>query len=111
MAGFTALLILASASLQEATPAPAPPAPPSNPCQNEDVYGDFDVWVGTWNVYAPDTAEGPGAYQGLNRISKTNGGCLILEDWTGASGATGDSMNFYDPLAQAWRQIKKRQRF
>jgi len=63
--------------------------------------GDFDFWVGEWSVYAPDG----GALQGHNSITKKHGGCLIAEHWVSAKGSTGDSMNFYDPLTGAWRQV------
>jgi hypothetical protein len=68
---------------------------------SEAMHDDFDFWVGEWNVYAPD--DGP--YQGQNSITRTQGGCLIAERWNGASGSTGESMNFYDPLVGAWRQV------
>ncbi len=65
------------------------------------MHDDFDFWVGEWNVYAPDS----GPYQGQNSITKTQGGCLITEHWSGASGSSGESMNFHDPLMGAWRQV------
>jgi len=73
-------------------------APPA--CTGE-VHDDFDFWVGEWNVYAPD--DGP--YLGQNVIARINGGCLVTENWLGASGNPGESMNFYDPLIGAWRQV------
>ncbi len=88
-------LIASPAAL--AQQAPAQPAPP---CSAEQ-HDDFDFWVGTWNVYAP----GGGPYQGVNLIEKVNGGCLITEHWQGAQGSVGDSMNYYDPFAEAWRQV------
>ena len=90
----SALMAIAMPSISSAQQAPPPGCV-------EAVHGDFDFWVGEWNVYAPD--DGP--YQGHNSISKTQGGCLISEHWTGASGSTGESMNFYDPLLGAWRQV------
>jgi hypothetical protein len=74
---------------------------PSEPPCSDDIHGHFDFWLGEWNVYSPDN----GPYQGQNSIIKTNGDCLITEQWLGASGTTGDSMNFYDPLEEKWRQI------
>ncbi|MHA6287359.1 hypothetical protein [Maricaulis sp. CAU 1757] len=66
-----------------------------------EAHDDFDFWIGEWNVYAP----GAGPYQGFNRIEKTANGCLITEHWQGASGSAGQSMNYYDPFAGAWRQV------
>ncbi len=88
------LLALAMPTLAGAQ-ASAPP-----PCVAA-MHDDFDFWVGEWNVYAPDN----GPYQGHNSITKAQGGCLVSEHWTGGSGSTGESMNFHDPLAGAWRQV------
>lgn len=89
-----------SESAAEAEPAPAAPAQPAPPppCQ-EEVYRAFDFWIGTWNV----TSQGKQA--GTNRITSQEGGCLILEEWTGAQGGTGQSYNFYDTGIEKWRQV------
>tara|TARA_R110002073_G_scaffold6054_6_gene36506 strand:- start:11551 stop:12114 length:564 start_codon:yes stop_codon:yes gene_type:complete len=97
----SAKTLLASTILALAVPGivSAQQGPP--PGCAEAVHDDFDFWVGSWNVYAPD--DGP--YQGQNSITRTEGGCLITEHWSGASGSTGESMNFHDPLVGAWRQV------
>ena len=59
---------------------------------------EFDFWVGEWEVYAGDKLAG------LNRIEKLNDGAVIVENWTGTSGATGTSLNFYNPAVKKWRQ-------
>ncbi len=74
-----------------------PSAPP--PCQ-EAVYDAFDFWLGTWDVTTPD-----GQPAGVNVISEVENGCLLLEEWKGVSGNTGQSYNFYDPGLKKWRQI------
>ena len=70
------------------------------PCQYIPEFSQFDFWVGNWRVIGPG-----GGFQGSNRIEKTQGGCLILENWVSASGTTGTSMNFYDLHAKEWVQI------
>lgn len=98
----TILRTLAAAAALAAAPVTvtwAQSGPP--PGCTDAVHDDFDFWLGTWNVYAPD--DGP--YQGRNTITKSQGGCLITERWEGASGSTGESLNAYDPLAGAWRQV------
>ena len=82
------------------TPALAGAQTPPDACTSE-LHDDFDFWVGEWNVYAPD--DGP--YLGHNIIERINGGCLVTEHWVGASGNAGDSINVYDPLIGAWRQV------
>tara|TARA_R110001606_G_scaffold377951_3_gene537403 strand:+ start:1853 stop:2419 length:567 start_codon:yes stop_codon:yes gene_type:complete len=97
----SARTLLASALLAFAmTPGASAQQTPPQGC-NDTMHDDFDFWVGEWNVYAPD--DGP--YQGHNSITRAQGGCLISERWSGASGSTGESMNFYDPLVGAWRQV------
>lgn len=64
-------------------------------------YRDFDFWVGEWHVFDPES----GRKLGENSVTRRENGCLIVERWTSEGGATGMSMNFYDPLQDAWRQI------
>ena len=76
--------------------------PARSPCtEDSGPARDFDFWVGQWQVVQPDS----GDPAGNNRISVREGGCLLVEDWQGASGSTGMSINFQDPQRGAWRQI------
>ena len=96
--GLTAALVLAAGCAAAQQPAPAAPSQPA-PCSSE-AYRQFDFWLGTWDVAAPD-----GTLAGRNQITAEEGGCLILERWTSASGGTGQSYNFYDPGTRMWRQV------
>lgn len=96
----TRVRCLSVAALLATTPAALAQSAPSPGCHGE-MHDDFDFWLGEWNVYAPDD----GAYQGHNSVSKSQGGCLVTERWNGAGGSTGESLNAYDPLAGAWRQV------
>ncbi|MDH3588565.1 MAG: hypothetical protein OEQ74_04105 [Gammaproteobacteria bacterium] len=69
------------------------------PCEEGAHYGDFDFWVGNWDVFSSD-----GNKAGTNRITTVENGCVLQELWTGASGITGRSLNFYDPNKDKWRQ-------
>lgn len=60
----------------------------------------LDFWVGEWDVYDPG-----GRKVGENVIERRLEGCLLLENWTGAGGSSGQSMNFYDPNRRTWRQV------
>lgn len=77
------LLIMASRSL-------AQPAPLD--CAGSAEHRQFDFWLGEWLV-----ADAKGTPQGLNRITMAENGCLLVEQWTSATGGTGQSMNYYDP--------------
>lgn len=63
-------------------------------------FRDFDFWLGTWRV-----VDANGEEAGRNRIERAQQGCLVLENWQGATGGTGTSLNYYDPVAGAWRQV------
>lgn len=88
---------------QAQTETPSPENGPSPPACTTDrsPYRDFDFWVGDWEVFDPKT----GNKIGENRITTRERGCLLVERWTANSGGTGMSMNFYDPLESAWRQV------
>jgi hypothetical protein len=68
------------------------------PCKHAPEYRQFDFWVGEWDVFAGANRAGG------SRIEKTAEGCLVVEHWTGGSGHTGKSLNFFLPREQRWRQ-------
>ena len=69
------------------------------PC-NEEEFRQFDFWLGTWEVTTPD-----GTVAGTNQITNEENGCLILETWNSATGGTGQSYNYYNPVSEKWRQV------
>lgn len=69
------------------------------PCLYDDRYNHFDFWLGEWNVFVGSTKVGE------NIISKQNGGCMILEQYTTARDYVGQSTNFFDPHDGLWKQI------
>lgn len=61
----------------------------------------FDFWIGDWEVTNPQ-----GVKVGDNKIVKTQGNCLLIENWVGANGqTTGTSQNFYNRKTQQWEQL------
>ena len=70
------------------------------PCEGMPAASEFDFWVGRWEVRMPD-----GTLVGHNDITKRDGGCTIHEQWDGAGGASGTSVNFYVPSREQWRQV------
>jgi hypothetical protein len=85
---FVACLIRA-----EETASKGPPLPPPEASQ-------FDFWIGEWKVTTPD-----GKFAGRNRVDSILGGRGLQENWTGAGGFTGTSLNVYDAKAKVWRQF------
>jgi len=68
------------------------------PC-TDAAFHQFDFWLGEWDVFAPG-----GQRAGHNTIQAAQGGCVIVEAWTSATGNTGTSLNFYDHADRKWHQ-------
>jgi hypothetical protein len=62
-------------------------------------YRQFDFWLGEWEVRGPK-----GKLAGTNRITSAENGCALEEQWTGATGVTGRSINAYRPWTKTWHQ-------
>lgn len=78
---------------QQPQPQPQPPR-----CDAPE-YRQFDFWIGEWDVTGQD-----GRTLGRNRITRILDGCVLLEEWAGAGGGTGKSMNAWDRTSRTWRQ-------
>jgi hypothetical protein len=76
----------------------SPPAAPTV-CVNDAARHRLDFWIGEWNVTSPD-----GKPAGKSVIQSISGGCGILENWTASNGATGKSINAYNPVLKQWQQ-------
>lgn len=100
------IVLAAMLALSIATPAPgeeeAIQKKPPPVCESMKSFNDFDFWLGEWNVYSNDDKR---QFQGTNAITKHHKNCLIMENWTSAQGGTGNSMNYYDPVEDQWRQL------
>lgn len=71
---------------------------PPSPCAGAEHH-QFDFWIGDWDVFTPD-----GQLAGRNQVVPFANGCGIAEQWTGAGGGTGRSLNTYDPADKKWHQ-------
>ena len=90
------LPLMAAVALATATPGSAA----DGPC-SAAPHRHFDFWIGSWDVYAAETKQ----LAGHNRIERVHGGCALQENWTGARGYIGSSVNFYDPADGLWHQL------
>jgi hypothetical protein len=85
----TGLLVLwLTMNLAAQTPPPLPPE-----------ARQFDFWVGEWEVTGP-----AGKLAGRSKIELIAGGAGVLESWTGAGGASGRSLNAFNPVRKQWQQ-------
>ncbi|MBT8108583.1 MAG: hypothetical protein KJP17_10125 [Gammaproteobacteria bacterium] len=70
------------------------------PCEHDEAFRAFDFWVGNWDVHGP-----AGAFAGTNTIERAERGCVLIENWTSASGGTGMSINYLDKTKGEWVQV------
>ena len=86
-------------ALWSPTSAAEPSNPPAaGPCDRPECR-QFDFWIGVWDVSLPD-----GSKAGTNRIEKILDGCVLEENWTGAQGLRGKSLNLYSAGDRRWHQ-------
>ena len=99
----TSLVLLAAlaAAAAAAGPAAAQQAPDPDVCRDRPESRQLDFWIGTWDVYHPET----GAKLGVNTIEPMLNDCALMENWTSERGTSGKSLNFWDPQRKTWRQI------
>jgi hypothetical protein len=64
-------------------------------------YRQFDFWVGKWDVFNGGTDQPAGT----SIIESELDGCLIEENWAGAGGGRGRSLNTYDASTGKWHQF------
>jgi len=70
----------------------------TRPACKDGASRQFDFWIGQWRVTEK------GKLAGHNRIERILDGCALLENWTGAKGGEGKSLNFFDRDDGLWHQ-------
>lgn len=95
------IAFFAAAVLLAAPPVLAQGGPPPV-CEENDQFHAFDFWVGDWDVYSNDENR---THFGTNSVTRLARDCLIMEHWRAAGGGRGYSMNFFDAVTGAWRQV------
>jgi hypothetical protein len=98
VAGILALTVGDGEMLRPTSDPPARVTPAPRPCSSPE-HRQFDFWVGEWDVTTPN-----GKTAGANRITPILGGCALREEWAGAGGVNGTSLNMWDAAAKRWRQ-------
>ena len=95
---------LVAAVLFLSDPVDAPSSPvkgllsPPDACSSLE-YRQFDFWLGEWTV-----TNSQGRYAGENRVAPIQGGCVIQENWVGADGGSGTSLNMFFDGDRRWHQ-------
>ncbi len=80
-------------------PAYADPVPPFD-CSASEPHRAFDFWLGQWSV-----SDKSGQLQGRNEIRSVQNGCALEEQWVSVRGGTGQSVSYYHPGREEWRQL------
>ena len=88
-----------SAHAQDEQTAPSAAAP-TYPCEQREEFKEFDFWLGDWEVHVAN-----GTYAGKNKIEKSQAGCALIENWLGAAGNPGISINYFDVATEEWVQV------
>ncbi len=70
------------------------------PCEHNEAFSEFDFWIGQWDVHGVG-----GAYAGSNVIKRAQRGCVLIENWSSASGGSGMSINYLDKISGEWVQV------
>ena len=78
--------------------------PPKSPCVTDEIYRQFDFWIGDWEAFNLK-----GNKAGDSKISLILDSCIILEEWTstpvpGGFIYTGKSFNTYNATTKQWQQ-------
>ena len=90
-------LALLTALLANGTPTTSAEESPKPGC-SDIPSRQFDFWIGHWRVTEH------GKLAGDNRVERILDGCALLENWTGAQGGAGKSLNFFDRDDGLWHQ-------
>lgn len=75
-------------------------APAASPCEQDRRFREFDFWVGEWEV-----RDANGTFVGENSIRREQSGCVLIENWSGAKGSSGMSINYLDRITDEWVQV------
>jgi hypothetical protein len=94
------LTLLGAAPVAAQMSPPVPPAVPPTQCTGPE-HGQFDFWIGEWNVFKTDNDQW---LVGTSTIDKIYNGCAIRETWKPFSMLNGGSLNTWDKRRKVWRQ-------
>jgi hypothetical protein len=67
------------------------------PCATDPQSRQLDFWLGNWTVTAPG-----GSITATSKVSLALDQCLLVENWDGGRGHSGENMFAYSPEENAW---------
>jgi hypothetical protein len=95
-------LALATIGLLIATAQAHAAAAPAVPDCNTAEYHQLDFWIGDWDTFESDAADGPSIARA--RVDPVAMGCALHELYEQNDGLVGDSLLSYDPVRKQWQQ-------
>ena len=90
------LLFLSSFAICLISTSPCAAAANSGPCATNPQSRQLDFWLGNWTV----TAGGPSA--ATSTVSLALDQCLLVENWDGGRGHSGENIFAYSPEEKTW---------
>ena len=91
------LLFLASLAIWIGSTNPSFAAANSGPCATDPQSRQLDFWLGSWTVTAPG-----GSSTATSKVSSALDQCLLVENWDGGRGHSGENMFAYSPEGKTW---------
>jgi len=73
----------------------------ATPCVYAPESRQFDFWIGDWEVH--DNTQNQ-VVVGASHVERILNQCVIFENWTGAFGGSGKSLNAWNPELGCWQQ-------
>jgi hypothetical protein len=67
------------------------------PCATDPQSRQLDFWLGSWSVSAPG-----GSSAATSKVSLALDQCLVVENWDGGRGHSGENMFAYSPEEKSW---------
>ena len=91
------LLFLAVLAIYFGSASPSFAAANSGACATDPQSRQLDFWLGNWTVTAPG-----GSSSATSKVSLALDQCLVVENWDGGRGHSGENMFAYSPEEKAW---------